>query len=601
MRCFALVLLSLCLFAGHAVALDVPCATAILGCSSAGGGGGIAAGDSTAFTGNNTFAGTSDFNGTPTAATFLSSLSVEQETPPAAPSAALAGGGAGNVDDGTHLYAYTCVDDVGETSIGTASAEFTMVDKSADGKVDLTSIAVCVSAQTASRKVYRTAAGTTTPFKLLTTLADNSTTTYEDDTADAGLGANSPAANTTSARIMFEGTADAFETRLGAIDPTVDRTVTLPDATMTVAGQDIDNAFSVAQALAAGGSVADDQQLVIGGGGAAEDGTIQQETALTPDAPGLLTGTVSRSWHVYEEADDGFDLNNGPCGTSACTDPTLIIHSANQATDEWISFEHDQTDGRIETGSGDLVLGPATGVVEITPNGNVVALHSAATEFASYNTGSGILQLGNQTSANIYTRQWSNLGGTNTVVAPLQVARMSTSSGGDLSAGLGSAVDLMSEVNGSAVPMFIGSMDAAWSDVVYATRTSYLAFNLMESGGEEEQFRITGQGIVSGTHSYTVADSGDGNPATDTLTPDGSVVLATCSDADSCDITMTETGVTSGQFLKIVCMTATPATCDFADTAGVTELAGAFAMDQYDTLGMVYASDRWVEISRSVN
>jgi hypothetical protein len=46
-----------------------------------------------------------------------------------------------------------------------------------------------------SRKVYRTAAGGS-QLKLLTTLADNTTTTYADSTADASLGANVPAGDT---------------------------------------------------------------------------------------------------------------------------------------------------------------------------------------------------------------------------------------------------------------------------------------------------------------------------------------------------------------------------------------------------------------------
>lgn len=46
-----------------------------------------------------------------------------------------------------------------------------------------------------SRKLYRTASGGT-QLKLLATLADNTTTTYTDSTADASLGANAPASDT---------------------------------------------------------------------------------------------------------------------------------------------------------------------------------------------------------------------------------------------------------------------------------------------------------------------------------------------------------------------------------------------------------------------
>jgi hypothetical protein len=57
--------------------------------------------------------------------------------------------------------------------------------------VALSGIAVGPSATTA-RNVYRTAAGTTAPLKLLATIADNTTTTYSDTKADAALGAAAP-------------------------------------------------------------------------------------------------------------------------------------------------------------------------------------------------------------------------------------------------------------------------------------------------------------------------------------------------------------------------------------------------------------------------
>jgi hypothetical protein len=57
-------------------------------------------------------------------------------------------------------------------------------------QVALTSIAAGPSGTT-SRKVYRTTAGGS-QLKLLTTLADNTTTTFTDATADASLGANAP-------------------------------------------------------------------------------------------------------------------------------------------------------------------------------------------------------------------------------------------------------------------------------------------------------------------------------------------------------------------------------------------------------------------------
>lgn len=112
--------------------------------------------------------------------------------PTAAPSAALAGAGAGNVTNGTHVYAYTNVDALGvEGPPSAASAAVNVVNNAADGKVAVTGILAGPSG-TASRKVYRSATGTTTPLLLLTTIADNVTTTYTDNTADGSLGAGQP-------------------------------------------------------------------------------------------------------------------------------------------------------------------------------------------------------------------------------------------------------------------------------------------------------------------------------------------------------------------------------------------------------------------------
>lgn len=126
---------------------------------------------------------------------------VTQEKAPGAPTAALAGAGIGLVDNGAHQYRVTFVTAAGQTSSGTVSSTVTVVDKTINGKVSLSSIPTG-SAFVTSRKIYRTAAGGGV-FKLLTTLADNTTTTYTDNTADASLTTNAPTANTTSNTVIL--------------------------------------------------------------------------------------------------------------------------------------------------------------------------------------------------------------------------------------------------------------------------------------------------------------------------------------------------------------------------------------------------------------
>jgi uncharacterized phiE125 gp8 family phage protein len=124
---------------------------------------------------------------------------VNQEPAPGALTVAL-GSGAGNVDNGAHRYVVTFVTADGETQAGDISSSVTVVDKTVNGKISLTAIPVGGSIVT-SRKIYRTAAGGST-YLLLTTIADNTTTTYADNTADSSLGAEAPSTNTTGDQLL---------------------------------------------------------------------------------------------------------------------------------------------------------------------------------------------------------------------------------------------------------------------------------------------------------------------------------------------------------------------------------------------------------------
>ena len=117
-----------------------------------------------------------------------------QEPAPGAITVAL-GSGAGNVDNGVHRYRCTFVTAGGETDGGDISSPVTVLDKSINGKVSLSAIPLGGSFVT-SRKIYRTAAGGSI-YYLLATIADNTTTTYTDNIADASLGAQVPGSNTT--------------------------------------------------------------------------------------------------------------------------------------------------------------------------------------------------------------------------------------------------------------------------------------------------------------------------------------------------------------------------------------------------------------------
>lgn len=118
------------------------------------------------------------------------------EPAPGAPTVALAGAGAGNLSNGVYRWRVTVVTADGESEAGAISDAVTVADNSADGKGALTNIPLGGAAVT-SRRLWRTKADGSTYF-LLATLADNTTTSYTDNVADASLGAEAPSSNTTA-------------------------------------------------------------------------------------------------------------------------------------------------------------------------------------------------------------------------------------------------------------------------------------------------------------------------------------------------------------------------------------------------------------------
>lgn len=122
--------------------------------------------------------------------------------PTTAPAVALAVPDApGNVDDGAHRYRVTFVTSDGETDGGPMSASVTVADKTANGQLSLTAIPTG-DVRVTARKLYRTAADGS-DYLLLATIANNTTTTYTDNTADSSLGVGVPVANGTLADVVL--------------------------------------------------------------------------------------------------------------------------------------------------------------------------------------------------------------------------------------------------------------------------------------------------------------------------------------------------------------------------------------------------------------
>lgn len=120
------------------------------------------------------------------------------EPSPSAPTVALAGLGAGNVNSGAHSYLITFVTADGETEAGQQSSSVTT--SGGNGQVALSAIPLG-GALVTSRNIYRTAAGGST-YKLLAALSNNTATTYADNIADSALGVSAPSTNTTADALL---------------------------------------------------------------------------------------------------------------------------------------------------------------------------------------------------------------------------------------------------------------------------------------------------------------------------------------------------------------------------------------------------------------
>lgn len=113
-------------------------------------------------------------------------------SPAAAPTDVLAGAGAGNVDNGTHVYVKTWVDQRGlESGPSAVSAVVTVVDKTTNGKVTVGRGEGFPNGSITAWRIYRSKAGTVTPLFFVGISAGAS---FTDNVADASLPATQPPA-----------------------------------------------------------------------------------------------------------------------------------------------------------------------------------------------------------------------------------------------------------------------------------------------------------------------------------------------------------------------------------------------------------------------
>ncbi|MHC4620805.1 MAG: hypothetical protein ACYTEQ_23920, partial [Planctomycetota bacterium] len=116
-------------------------------------------------------------------------------------------------------------------------------------------------------------------------------------------------------------------------------------------------------------AIGDDGQLVFGD---SSDVAFEYDTGQTVDAMLLGVCAVSRNLIICEKADMGTDFTH-----AQSTDPRLYIQSADATTvADNVQIYHDQTNGNIASGAGNLVLTPAGGGVSL---GDDIELQLGAT------------------------------------------------------------------------------------------------------------------------------------------------------------------------------------------------------------------------------
>jgi hypothetical protein len=125
------------------------------------------------------------------------------DNPATAPNAVLGGMGAGSIDNGTHDYKVTFVTSAGETGAGPASASVSVTSNAADGKILVSGIPVSAKTNVTSRNLYRRFNGTG-DYKMVTSIANNTTTTYIDNISNSSLGKVLPTSNGTTNNVMFD-------------------------------------------------------------------------------------------------------------------------------------------------------------------------------------------------------------------------------------------------------------------------------------------------------------------------------------------------------------------------------------------------------------
>lgn len=283
---------------------------------------------------------------------------------------------------------------------------------------------------------------------------------------------------------------------------------------------------------------------------------------------GVLAGIVSNASPNVSIVSQGV--------TSTFSGGTLVVNTQLQSGGNLLAGAANAADGLIFSNEAEIQW-PDTKIAEVgtglvlTASGGV----STPNGFSATGTISTASTLQLSGTAGIY---FSNTGATSGII------------GGGTSAANMSATVPSVKVQAEVTP------DA--DDAIFCVKAG-----LSGAGGCVSIFDNEGDITTAGREVHTaqaLTCAAGGGACALTITPSSSIITVDCQDADTCDVTMSETGAVAGSRTCITIIGATGAT-DFADSAGVLEIAGAFAAGIADTICLVYVNSAWHEISRSNN
>lgn len=151
-------------------------------------------------------------------------------------------------------------------------------------------------------------------------------------------------------RFTLQDDADATKQvvlQMSGITTGTTRTLTVPDASSTLAVLGLAQNFTEAQTFTKGNAVAANfsANSILSFN---NSDSFYYNTDQTPDAMFMGLSVTSRNYIIAEAIDRNTDFAH-----AQSTNPTLFVHSADEATiADWISISHNQTDGVIDVGGG---------------------------------------------------------------------------------------------------------------------------------------------------------------------------------------------------------------------------------------------------------